>query len=177
MFPDLSTFFKIFDLDIKGINIQVFNNYPKPSESSAPNYLIRLDSKVWKETNEGKKIDNSAWMVHEIAHVLASIPFKNDDYHTIFNPKVKSAVAKLYHTSSYQKVKELFKEFGDDSYPNTDVERFTFGMQFLYLLKHGSSINKILEIMHEEYKNDGEDIWISDLKPKFEFMLNNVLNN
>lgn len=148
----------------------------KPTESSAPGQLIRFSEVVFKETANGTKVDDAGWVVHEICHDLGTRPFRGN-YTALTNlPCMKETLA-IYKVKDLRELRsKLQKLFGDvdgkngNGYPTTDIELFTFAMQFKFLKEvRGMTDKQILGQMHRDpgYKRS----WV-EFMPKFLFMMN-----
>lgn len=127
---------ELADVDVVLVPKELWKKGGQPSESHAEKGLILFN----REYFEGG--DKIAWLVHELAHCLA---FKN-------------------HPKDYDKMSKVFAYDDLDSeysYPNNQVEAFTFRRQFEYLKQKGAKKEEIV-LMLKEYYEDEEDFKFFD---------------
>lgn len=118
----------------------------QPSESSAENQLILIKQSYFEKQENPDEI---TWMVHELAHCQ-----------NFLDSESAEAYQKNMQTFAFDDLKTEY------SYPNNQVEHYTFTKQFQYLKEQGKSRENILTMLSEYYNK--EDF------PFFNRLLDNV---
>lgn len=125
---------RLADMEVVIVPDEFWHKGSQPSESAADKGMILIRQGYYRDPKKERQ-DETAWMTHELSHLQQSLDRGQAGY-----DQAQATVA--------------FDDIGPDTYPNNQVEEYTFRRQFEYLRSHGVDRDQAAAMLQKEYSPD-----------------------
>ncbi len=125
---------RLADMEIVIVPDQTWIKGSQPSESSASQGMILIREGYFRDPKKERQ-DETAWMTHELSHLQQSLD------------RGPAGYEQAQATPAYA-------DIGVETYPNNQVEEYTFRRQFDYLKAKGLGRERVAALLQDEYSQD-----------------------